>query len=503
MTYFLGMLMIEWMQKHKKWLIVTIWIATIAFIGAGGFAWGVYDYSLSGDSVAKVGKITISKAEYMMRYQEEFDERNKRLGGDFDEAQAKNMGLDTYVLNGLISNALIRNYALDLGLRVSDEELAHEISSSKDFDFLKTDGVFDIAKYDAFIAAQGMKKQYFEERVRDSILTKKVVALLFPQIVRATPFPATGLERDSLNFGLSISDNIELGVIYGNSIPIQPNEKDLKKFWEGIKESYKTPASYKIQAVITKTKDQSYSDEELKKFYEQNYITQGNDLIPESIKTQVIEALQQQKAKIQALKIYTDLQKSRADSAEEFIISQDSTAYSSEILSALESSTPNAVLKPLAFGEDFITIKVIEKTAPQVQDFADVASLVKKEYIHQMRLQELENMAKSRLSTFAGERINNVRLPSQEEISLQTYKIGNLDFYTSMSLLQNIFDSPKSVNYAIIGENAFLFRILSQSATPFQGAVYIDAIINQTKMELMTRLVFEFLEQKYGVKKFI
>ena len=72
--------MIEWMQKHKKWLVVTIWIATIAFIGAGGFAWGVYDYSLSGDSVAKVGKITISKAEYMMRYQEEFDERKGNCG---------------------------------------------------------------------------------------------------------------------------------------------------------------------------------------------------------------------------------------------------------------------------------------------------------------------------------------------------------------------------------------------------------------------------------------
>ena len=27
--------MIAWMQKHNKYLVVTIWIATIAFIGAG------------------------------------------------------------------------------------------------------------------------------------------------------------------------------------------------------------------------------------------------------------------------------------------------------------------------------------------------------------------------------------------------------------------------------------------------------------------------------------
>lgn len=26
--------MITWMQKHKKWLIITIWVSAIAFIGA-------------------------------------------------------------------------------------------------------------------------------------------------------------------------------------------------------------------------------------------------------------------------------------------------------------------------------------------------------------------------------------------------------------------------------------------------------------------------------------
>ncbi len=48
--------MITWMQKHKKWLIVTIWISTIAFVGAGFVGWGSYDYGKSDSAVAIVGK---------------------------------------------------------------------------------------------------------------------------------------------------------------------------------------------------------------------------------------------------------------------------------------------------------------------------------------------------------------------------------------------------------------------------------------------------------------
>ena len=36
--------MITWMQKHHKYLVVTIWISVIAFVGAGFVGWGAYSY---------------------------------------------------------------------------------------------------------------------------------------------------------------------------------------------------------------------------------------------------------------------------------------------------------------------------------------------------------------------------------------------------------------------------------------------------------------------------
>ena len=39
--------MITWMQKHRKYLVVTIWVSTIAFVGAGFVGWGAYDLNAS------------------------------------------------------------------------------------------------------------------------------------------------------------------------------------------------------------------------------------------------------------------------------------------------------------------------------------------------------------------------------------------------------------------------------------------------------------------------
>ena len=49
--------MISWMQKHNKYLVWTIWIATIAFIGAGFVGWGSYSFGSKAGNVAKVGDV--------------------------------------------------------------------------------------------------------------------------------------------------------------------------------------------------------------------------------------------------------------------------------------------------------------------------------------------------------------------------------------------------------------------------------------------------------------
>ena len=60
--------MITWMQRHKKYLIITIWISTIAFVGAGFVGWGQYTYGDKAGAVAKVGNVEITMGELQKSY---------------------------------------------------------------------------------------------------------------------------------------------------------------------------------------------------------------------------------------------------------------------------------------------------------------------------------------------------------------------------------------------------------------------------------------------------
>ena len=80
--------MINWMQKHKKSLIPTVWISTIAFVGAGFVGWGAYDLNKSrSTSVAKVGDTAISIKEFQNKYSEVYNYLKSISDGKFTDEQ--------------------------------------------------------------------------------------------------------------------------------------------------------------------------------------------------------------------------------------------------------------------------------------------------------------------------------------------------------------------------------------------------------------------------------
>ena len=61
--------MLEWMQKHKKYLVITVWISALALIFAGLVEWGGGGFSsISKDYIAKVKNQDISRQEYETVY---------------------------------------------------------------------------------------------------------------------------------------------------------------------------------------------------------------------------------------------------------------------------------------------------------------------------------------------------------------------------------------------------------------------------------------------------
>ncbi|MDQ7083636.1 MAG: SurA N-terminal domain-containing protein [Sulfurovum sp.] len=84
--------MISWMQKNNKFLVWTIWIATISFIGTGA-SMGLSGSSTPAGAVAKVGEVTITQTQLNMVYSNIYNQYNEAMQGKLDEEKAKEMGL--------------------------------------------------------------------------------------------------------------------------------------------------------------------------------------------------------------------------------------------------------------------------------------------------------------------------------------------------------------------------------------------------------------------------
>jgi peptidyl-prolyl cis-trans isomerase D len=96
--------MISWMQKHKKWLVITIWISTIAFVGAGFVGWGSYNYGKSGGTVATVGELEIDMKDLQKEYSGLYAQYEQMFGGSFNQETAEKLNLQEQAYNNLVQN---------------------------------------------------------------------------------------------------------------------------------------------------------------------------------------------------------------------------------------------------------------------------------------------------------------------------------------------------------------------------------------------------------------
>jgi peptidyl-prolyl cis-trans isomerase D len=136
--------MITWMQRHRKYLVITIWISTFAFIGAGFVGWGQYSYGDKAGAVAKVGDIAISQREWQQAYSRLYGQYNQVFQGNFDEKQAESFGLKQQAMRQVVEQGLILNLANSYNLKVTKEELSKVIVAQ---DMFFEDGKFSKELY--------------------------------------------------------------------------------------------------------------------------------------------------------------------------------------------------------------------------------------------------------------------------------------------------------------------------------------------------------------------
>ena len=227
--------MIEWMQKHKKSLIPTIWISTIAFVGAGFVGWGAYDMNANrAGSIARVGQISITNQELNTKYSELYNRLSAMSDGQFTQEQAKNMHLDQIAVDQLIGEAYFLNFAKDLGIQASEKDVAEFVVSSPNF---QENGTFSKELYDNVVRNSGLTKKEFERNLQKTLTLQKLgkALMITPNSKIIEAFAASQLMKDKVSAEIIYADD-----------NITFSDDELKKFWEGEKSRFMTEKKYSL-----------------------------------------------------------------------------------------------------------------------------------------------------------------------------------------------------------------------------------------------------------------
>ncbi len=484
--------MISWMQKHRKYLVVTIWISTIAFVGAGFVGWGAYSYNRDkANSVATVGEEEITFKELQTAYSNLYGYYNQMLGGQLTQEKAEELHLQDIALNQLIQEALLLNYAREHGITARKEEVLEKIQSIEAF---QKSGRFDRAQYFQVLRSIGTDAKSFEKGIQKEIVIEKLNRLL--------KLPPTELEAKVLYGASFMEDRVALRTVTVDPEKIEIDDSELKQFWEKQREEYLSPRSYVIEAITVEAASIDLNESELEAFYKEHrtrFKDKEDKILPfEKAKEDVRKALQMKKAKTEALKKYLALKNGKIGAEQNLTLRE---GESSVPLDKIRKAKPGQFIKTIPLADGYMTAKLIRVQLPEPLPFEQARETA----LAELKAQKLRELLESKAKTVLKEAkdfkdIGYVSANAHE-------KIGDLTEAEAQRLLQHIFSSSQKSGYYLFSDKAVLYRIEDQRLFDAEKfAAKRDQLMQQAealKNNTMRGALIEQLQKKYKIEKHI
>jgi len=152
------------------------WIAwfIVGLISIPFALWGVNSY-VSGPTdtiVAEVNGEEITQTALLEAVQRYRDQMREMMGEEFNPEMFDNAEIRYVVLDDLIDQQLIRSAGDELGLRISDRQIAQFIQQTPAF---QRDGTFDSEQYQMVLARAGFTPTSYEASLRDDLLGQQLI----------------------------------------------------------------------------------------------------------------------------------------------------------------------------------------------------------------------------------------------------------------------------------------------------------------------------------------
>lgn len=491
--------MITWMQKHRKWLVITIWISTIAFVGAGFVGWGAYDFNLArSSSAAKVGGEKISFLELNRRFSQVFDYYRQISDGTLTEQQAKEQGLDIIALQSLVEDKLLLSFAKELGIGTSEDEVISLLIADKEF--ADINGSFDKNIYYNLLAQNNISTKDYEQILADSIVLRKLNAL-FDLPVRENEF-----QMLASNFFMQDVLSIQL-IKADENTDTSVDENALNKLWLEYKEEFKTNKHYEISTYFLPIKKDNINEQDLRAFYEKNKQSytdfSGKILSFEDAKKDIAVPYALEQIKDEANKAYLALNKKELNFQQDKNISDNDVYYPIEFFS---SAKAKMILKPFAFEQNgqngYMIVRINSINPARTKTFEEARAEILPLYKAQKQKEALAKKAELALKNFKGKNIGSVSRDTQRIEERVSQSVMN---DTEFSLfLMNVFNSNETKSYVLFNDKAILYSINAQNllnnAKLQEYRQTLEQNIKNIKASELRRELISELKKKYPVE---
>ncbi|MCZ6168457.1 peptidylprolyl isomerase [Campylobacter ureolyticus] len=486
--------MLNWMQKNRKALIPTIWISTIAFVGAGFVGWGAYSFKAdSSSSVAKVGNTPITIREFQQKYNNIYNYLNSLSGGTMTSEQADKMNLDMVALSQIIQDTLKLNFANDLGIGASNEDVAKYLVSMPEFQIA---GTFDEEIYKNALARIGVKPKDFESDLRKSVILDKLSHALNLSVSKE--------EIQALASAYFMQDRVKIDIKTLNFDDVNATDEEIKTFWEKQKDSYKTKTNYELESYFVKL-DQDIDEDKIKKYWEDNknlYLNSDDTLKTfEEAKEDVLKNYKLDITKKDANKAYIALKNGDLKTNEKLNVKEDDLDFP---VNEIIDKNVNEFLKPFEYKDGYLVVKIAQINPPKTMDFEQAYEYAKNDYKDEKAKIELEKLAKESLNSFdTNDKVKDLGYISRDS----KITVDGLTEEEANYFINELFNTVgKQKGYITLNNKAVSYEITDQKLeNPEKIAEYRESIkenISNLKNTELNQDLLNLLEKRYKIEQF-
>ncbi|HKS32111.1 MAG TPA: peptidylprolyl isomerase [Enterobacteriaceae bacterium] len=231
---------------------------------------GVSGYLIGGTSnyAAKVNGQEIGRGQFENAFASERERMQQQLGDQFSELAANENYMKSVrqqVLNRLIDESLLDQYAQKLNLNISDEQVREAIFATQAF---QTNGKFDNNRYNAIVRQMGMSADQYADALRRQLATQQLI-----NAVAGTDFMLSG-ETDSLATLVAQQRVVREATIDVNALAAkqQVSDAEITSYYEQNKGSFLSPEQFRVSYIKldAATMQATVTDEDIQAYYDQH-----------------------------------------------------------------------------------------------------------------------------------------------------------------------------------------------------------------------------------------